>query len=169
MHSYLCIHICIHIHKTDTYIYIDLYTHIQNYACFLSMSIYLDINIYTHIYRVLKKIDIISQADIYVNSRSNFFSFWQHAFKQVKIWCFFLNRYRDVLHWKIKGVLCVGVCSITVEQDCVAFICQGVVKADADCNADLDMAHKIQSGRLFVQEKRIWTMKNIRRDNRACL
>ena len=56
-----------------------------------------------------------------------------------------------------------GVCSITVEQDCAACICVGVLKTAVNGNADSDMAHKIQSGRLFVKEKRIWTAKNIKR------
>ena len=59
----------------------------------------------------------------------------------------------DTLHCKRKGVLCVGVCSITVEQDCAACIHEGVLKAVANSNADLDMAQKIQRGRLFVQEE----------------
>ena len=60
------------------------------------------------------------------------------------------------LHWKSKGVLCVGVCSITVEQDCVACICEGVLKTVSNSNADLDMAQKIKRSRLFVHERRIW-------------
>ena len=67
-----------------------------------------------------------------------------------------------------KGVLYVGVCSITVEQDCAACICEGVLKAVANSNADLDMAQKFQRGRLFVQEKRTWTTKNLTRVGRAC-
>ena len=35
--------------------------------------------------------------------------------------------------------------------------CEDVLEAVANSNADLDMAQKIQRGRLFVQEKRIWT------------
>ena len=57
---------------------------------------------------------------------------------------------------------------MTVEQDCAACICEGVRKAVANSNADLDMAQKIQRGRLFVQEERIRTIKNIRRDCRTC-
>ena len=60
------------------------------------------------------------------------------------------------------------VCLITVEQDCVACICEGVLEADANSNADLDMAQTILRGKLFVQEKSIWTTKNVRRDRRAC-
>ena len=75
---------------------------------------------------------------------------------------FYLYRYRDVLHWKRRCALCAGVSLITVEQDCAAYICEGVLKTVVSCNADLDMAQKIQSGRLFVQEERIWTTKNIR-------
>ena len=74
----------------------------------------------------------------------------------------------DTLHCKRKGVMCVGVWSIIVEQDCAACICEGVLKTVANSNADLDMAQKIQRRRLFVQEKRIWTTKNITRDGRAC-
>ena len=59
------------------------------------------------------------------------------------------------LHWKIKGVLCVGVCSITVEQDCAACICEGVLKTVANGNGDLDMVQRLQRERLFVQEKKI--------------
>ena len=40
-------------------------------------------------------------------------------------------------------------------------------KTVANSNADLGMAKKIQRGKLFEQEKRIWTTKNIRRDGRA--
>ena len=47
-------------------------------------------------------------------------------------------------------------------------IYEGILKAVANSNADLDMAQEIQRGRLFVHEKRIWTTKNIRRDGRAC-
>ena len=61
---------------------------------------------------------------------------------------------------------CVGVCSITVEQDYAASICEGVLKTVANSNADLGMA---QRGRLFVQEKKNWVTKNIRRDCRAYL
>ena len=68
------------------------------------------------------------------------------------------------LHWRRKGVLCVGESWITVEQDCEACICEAVFNAVANSNADLDMAHKIQIGKLFVLEERIWTTKNIRRD-----
>ena len=46
-------------------------------------------------------------------------------------YCFYLYRYRDALHWKRKGVLCVGVCSIIDEQDCAACICEGVLKTVA--------------------------------------
>ena len=46
--------------------------------------------------------------------------------------------------------------------------CEGVVKTVSNSNANLDMAEKLLRGRLFVQEKRIWTTKNIRRDGRAC-
>ena len=52
--------------------------------------------------------------------------------------------YRCAHHWKIKAVLCVGVCSITVEQDCAACICEGILKAVANSNADLDMAKKFK-------------------------
>ena len=61
--------------------------------------------------------------------------------------------------WKRKDVLCVGVCPITVEHDCAACICEGVFKTVVNSNADFDMAEKTQRGRLFVQEKRIWTTK----------
>ena len=83
--------------------------------------------------------------------------------------CFYLYIYRDALHWKSKCALGVGVCSIEdCEQDCAACICERVLKTVANSNADLDMAEKIQRGRLFVQEKRILMNKNIRRDGRAC-
>ena len=65
--------------------------------------------------------------------------------------------------------MCAGVCTITVEQDCAECIYEGVLKTAANSNADLDMAQKIQRGRLSMQEKRIWMTKNIRRDGRACL
>ena len=55
--------------------------------------------------------------------------------------------------------MCVGVCSITVEQHSEAFICDGVFKTVANSNVDLDMAQKNHGGRLFVQEKRIWMTK----------
>ena len=48
------------------------------------------------------------------------------------------------------------------QQDCAACICEGVLKTVASRNPDLDMAQKIQKGRLFVQEKRIWMTKKIR-------
>ena len=67
-----------------------------------------------------------------------------------------------------KVVLCVGVFSITVEKDCAACICEGVLNVVSISNADLDMAQKIKRSRLFVQDKRIWTTKNIRRDGLAC-
>ena len=67
--------------------------------------------------------------------------------------------YRDALHWRRKCVLCVGVCLITVKQDRVACICEGILKMVAKSNVDLDMLQRIQRGRLFVQEKRIWTAK----------
>ena len=57
---------------------------------------------------------------------------------------------------------------ITVIQECAAGICEGVLKAVTISNADLDMAKKIQRGRLFVQEKRIWMTTDIRIDGRAC-
>ena len=50
-----------------------------------------------------------------------------------------------------------------------ACICEGVLKTATNSNADLDMMQKIQRGRLFVQEKWIWTTPNIGRDDRACL
>ena len=37
-----------------------------------------------------------------------------------------------------EKTLCVGVYSITVEQDCVACICDGVLKTVANSNADLE-------------------------------
>ena len=77
----------------------------------------------------------------------------------------FLSAQIFTLHWKRKGFLCVGVCLITVKQDCAACICEGVLKTVANSNADLDMAQKIQRERMFVQEKRIWMNKNIRRDS----
>ena len=43
-----------------------------------------------------------------------------------------------------------------------------VLKTVTNSNVDLDLAQKIQRGRLFVQEKRIWTTKNIIRDGRVC-
>ena len=54
----------------------------------------------------------------------------------------------------------------TVEQDCAACICEGVLKTVANSNADLDMAQKIQR-RVSVQEKMIWTTKYIRKDGRV--
>ena len=72
--------------------------------------------------------------------------------------CFHLYRYRDALHWKRTGVLCAGVCSITVEQDCAACILEAL-KTVANSNADLNMSQKIQRRRLSVQVKRIWTTK----------
>ena len=48
-----------------------------------------------------------------------------------------------------KGALCVGECSITVEQDSAACICEAVLKTDANSNAQ-----KIQRGMLFVQEEK---------------
>ena len=66
-----------------------------------------------------------------------------------------------------NGVLCVGVCSIAVEQDCSVNL-WGVLLAVANINTDLDMGQKTQRGRLFVHEKRIWTTENIRRYGRAC-
>ena len=56
-----------------------------------------------------------------------------------------------------------------MDEDCAAYICEGVLKTVANSNADFDMALRIQRGRLFVQEKKIWMAKNIRRDGRACL
>ena len=48
-----------------------------------------------------------------------------------------------------KAFLC-KVCSITVEQDCAACICEGVLKTVANSNADLDMAKKFkEEGCLF--------------------
>ena len=46
-----------------------------------------------------------------------------------------------------------------------ACICKGVLKSVTNCNADLEMAQKFQRGRLFEQQKRIWTTKNIKRDS----
>ena len=66
-------------------------------------------------------------------------------------------------HWKRKDVLCVGVCSITVEQDCASCICEGVFKTVANSNAELSMAQKIQRGRLFVQIKRSGQPKHQKR------
>ena len=59
------------------------------------------------------------------------------------------------------------VCSITVEQDCSACICERVPKTVVNSNADLDLELKIERGRLFVQEKNIWKTKNMRRDGQA--
>ena len=76
-----------------------------------------------------------------------------------------MNVYKQVAnHWMRIGVLCVGVCSITVEQDCAACICEGVLNEIANRNVDLDMAKQIQRGRLFQLKNRIWTTKNTRRD-----
>ena len=56
----------------------------------------------------------------------------------------------------------VGVCSFTIEQDCAACICEGgLQKTVTNSNADLDMAQKIQRGRLSVQKKMIWTTKTL--------
>ena len=44
----------------------------------------------------------------------------------------------------IEKALCVGECSITVEQDSAACICEGVLKAVNNSNADLDMAQKFK-------------------------
>ena len=41
--------------------------------------------------------------------------------------------------------VCIGACSITVQQDCAACICEGVGKTVANINADLDMTQKFQS------------------------
>ena len=81
---------------------------------------------------------------------------------------FYLYRYRDALHWKRKGILCVGACLITVDQDCAACIYDEVLKTVANSNANLEIAQKIQRGRMFVQEKMIWTTQNIIGDGRAC-
>ena len=52
----------------------------------------------------------------------------------------FLNRSKfDLFIFTV--ILCVGVYSITVEQDCAACICEGVLKTVANSNADYDMAH----------------------------
>ena len=80
----------------------------------------------------------------------------------------FIYTDRDALHWKRKSVLSDEAYSITVEEDRGAYICEGILKTVANSNAYLDMAIKIQRGRLFVQKKRIWTTNNIRRDDRAC-
>ena len=56
------------------------------------------------------------------------------------VWYLHSYRYRDALRCKRKGLLCVGVSSITVEQDCAACIYEGVIKTVAI--ADLDMAQK---------------------------
>ena len=61
--------------------------------------------------------------------------------------------HRDALHWKRKGVLCVSACSITVEQDCVACICEGVLKTVANSNDDLDMEKKFQRKVVCAGEK----------------
>ena len=74
----------------------------------------------------------------------------------------------DTSQARLVIILCVGVCSISVKQDWLSFICEGALKTDTNGNADLDMAQKIQRGRLFVQEKSIWTTINIRRDGGAC-
>ncbi|XP_060778634.1 uncharacterized protein LOC132887177 [Neoarius graeffei] len=37
------------------------------------------------------------------------------------------ERYRNAIHWKRKGVLCVRVCSDTVEQDCAACIYERIL------------------------------------------
>ena len=58
------------------------------------------------------------------------------------VYCFCLYRYRDALHWKRKGVLCVGVCWIAVGQDCAACISEGVLKIFANSNVDLDNGAK---------------------------
>ena len=64
----------------------------------------------------------------------------------------------------IKGVLYVGVCLITVQQDIAACICEEVLNVVVKSNADLDMTQKVQRGRLFVLEKSIWMIKNNGRD-----
>ena len=51
----------------------------------------------------------------------------------------------------------------------IIIICEVVLKAVTSSNADLDMAQNIQKGRLFIQEKRIWMTKSIKRHGRACL
>ena len=49
-----------------------------------------------------------------------------------------------------------------------ACICEGVLETVDNSNTDLDMAQRIQRGRLFMQEKRIWITNDIRRDSRVC-
>ena len=61
--------------------------------------------------------------------------------------------------------MCVGV-SHSNKSVQHAFV--RVIKTVANSNADLDIVQTIQRGRLFVQEKIIWTTKNTRRDGRAC-
>ena len=47
----------------------------------------------------------------------------------------------------------VGVCSITVEQDSAACICEGVLKAVANSNVDLDMAPKMKEEGFLCMRK----------------
>ena len=63
-----------------------------------------------------------------------------------------------------------GVLEYTRSQSnkTAAYICEGVLKTVANRNTDLDMAQKVEIGKLFVQVKRIWMTKNIRRDVQAC-
>ena len=70
-----------------------------------------------------------------------------------KLYVFILTDIEMPFTGRERGVLCVGVCSITVKQDCAVCICEGVLKTVTNSSADFDMAQKIQRGRLFVQEK----------------
>ena len=49
--------------------------------------------------------------------------------------------------------MCVGVCSITVQQVCAECICEGVLQTVANSNTDLNMAQKIQRMAVCAREK----------------
>ena len=70
---------------------------------------------------------------------------------------------------KEKVVLCVGVCSNKLRQDCAACVCEKVLQEVINSKADLEREKEIQRQRLPVQSKRIWTSSNSKRERRADL
>ena len=82
---------------------------------------------------------------------------------------FYLYKYRDAHHWKTKCALCVGVCSITVNKTVQHKFVREFSKLSPTAIQIWTWHIKFKRGRLFAQEKRIWTTKNIRRDGRECL
>ena len=86
---------------------------------FIVILCYMYYVIYTGCLRKFISFHKLISKRIPVQISSHFHSMFLNRSKfDVYVSCFYLYRYRDALHWKRKGILCVGVCSITVKKHC---------------------------------------------------